>query len=530
MESDDTDPRLPAWRPAVYTPDSDRDLRGNVMAEVWPGPHTDVIDWLMHRFPKFEDDFKDRPLEERLEQLDRLDGFNYPFANLPSSFRKIISVVRSSFVARNPRNPLCMKALMAASAGRLKKVPRLSEMGGGGKLGYIITGISGTGKSSFLDRVQSLYMPRPWLHTSYDGRPCSWLQLGGVRIKTKRSFRATLELAVQHIDFQLRTDYFSQRSTGGTSTRYENTTAAALTGHFAPYLMLDDFERLARLPDNEANGILEALVDLMEHAGIPIILAGTIQVRKVFQKYPAVMHKFLSGGIVNFQPIDEGTDFNYFVGALKQRNVSVHPVRYSDDFNYQLWLHTMGVHRIVREAMKWVLWRHAKEPKGVDANKKLLESIFANEMQDFNQSLHLIRQVKLGVDPHFTQHQLYEDFIPPEAPKVSQVALDVVQKFRVEKNATMANLDKWMTAETFGLLSTLQRAHELAAQEGDVFSEEEVPHLDRHDPRAAPPKPSPPASKSGQVRKSTKKKGGGNSGKKRPGKPGPDPIDPSDIR
>lgn len=480
METDDFDPAMPAWRPAVYTPDSDPRLKGNPMAEVWPGPHTDIAGKLMRHFDKRPPEFLDKHLNERIEELDRLDEFHYPFAGEEHDMRRIVSLVRSSFVARNPNNPLAMKALMAAASGRLGAMPRLSESGGGGKLGFLITGISGSGKSSFVDRLQHLYLPRPWLHESLNGRPCRWFQLGGIRVKTKRTLRATLEVTTQCIDFQLRTDYYSKRDKGASATRYENTVTGGLTGHFAPYLLLDDFERLAHLPLGDAEAIINSLIDLMEFAGVPVIVVGTIRVQKMFQRFPAAMHKFHSGGTAKFGPLQPGRDFQNFVLALQRRSVSRNPVQYSDDFYEQLWMHTAGVRRVVRETMRWVLTRHAYEEGGVYANGSLLESIFNDELGEFKPCLQVLRQVALGFDPDFKSHQQYEDFIPEEAPKIRREARDVLNDFRLKNYIAPGEVTAYMTPAVFADLRAKQREAIRQADERMVLKDA-APELHKSD-------------------------------------------------
>lgn len=443
-------------------------LVGNPMAEVWPGPLTDVYASLTCRYPRREADFFDKPLEVRIEDLEHLDGFHYPFAGEEYAMRKVISLARTSFIPRNPSRPQFMKALMAAANGDLKLVPRMSETGGGGKLGFLIIGPTGCGKSSFADRVMRLFGSQPWLHTELNGRRCQWFQLGAIRVKAKRSLRATLELAVQCIDAQLRTDYYSQRSQIGSSTRYENALTAGLTVHAAPFLLIDDIERLLSLPGNEAEGILNMLVDIMEYAGIPVILVGTIRAYRMFQRFPTIMQKFSSGGVARFGPVPHGRDFKNFARAMLKRNVSTQPLNEADDFIEQLWLYTFGVRRVAREAVRCVLTRHAYEP-GLKVNGALLASIFDEDLPEYKESLQLMRQVALGIDPDFKNHQQYEDFVPQQAPRMTTVAADVIKKFRAAHNISPTGLREHLTPEVFADL----RAQQIAADSLTAAGREE---------------------------------------------------------
>jgi len=467
METDDFDPTLPAFRPAVYTPDRNPRLLGNSMVEVWPGPLTDTYASLKYRFPVREADYFDQPLEVRIEDLEHLDGFHYPFAGEEYYLRRVITLARTSFIPRNPANPVFMKALMAAADGDLKSVPRLSETGGGGKLGFLIIGPTGCGKSSFGDRLVRLFDSRPWLHVRLRNRPCQWFQLGAIRVKAKRSLRGTLEVGVQCVDAQLRSDFYSQRGPTGSSTRYENSLTAGLTAHAAPFILIDDLERLLSLPINEAEAVLNTFVDIMEFAGIPVILVGTIKAYRLFERFPTIMHKFSSGGVARFGPVPLGRDFANFVQAMLKRNVSEHPLNLADDFIEQVWLYTCGVRRVVREVVRVALTRHAYEP-GVRLDAALLDSIFDDDLPEYKKSLQVMRQVALGIDPGFKNHQQYEDFVPPQAPKKTLEALDVIRKFRADHNIKPSGLTEHLTPSVFADLRAKQISAETLALERDV--------------------------------------------------------------
>lgn len=492
METDDFDPRLPAFRAAVYTPDSNLALAGNPMAEVWPGPQTDAYASLASRYPRRESEFFDKPLAVRIEDLERLDGFHYPFTGEEYSMRKVITLSRTSFIPRSPAKPQFMKALMAAANGDLKLVPRMSETGGGGKLGFLIIGPTGCGKSSFADRIMRLFGSQPWLHTDLNGRRCQWFQLGAIRVKAKRSLRATLELAVQCIDAQLRTDFYSQKSQTGSSTRYENALTAGLTVHAAPFLLIDDIERLLGLPGTEAEGILNTLVDIMEFAGIPVILVGTIRAYRMFERFPTIMQKFSSGGVARFGPVPQDRDFENFARAMLKRNVSPEPLNEADDFIEQLWLYTFGVRRVTREAVRCVLTRHAYEP-GLKLNGALLASIFDEDLPEYKESLQLMRQVALGVDPGFKDHQRYEDYVPQQAPKVTTEAADVIRQFRVAHNISPSGITEHITPEVFADLRAQQVAANFLASASRLQSTAQGHSSEQSESQAAGSPPDPQA-------------------------------------
>lgn len=444
----------PPYRDAVYRDEIDPDpqLRGNAMAAVWPRPGDDLFKALRKRPPPRVQHFADLSLAQRLEHLSRLDDFHYPFEGEQGYLLTVISQVRKSYLARNATNPQVMRVLMSAAEGRFTAVPRLSEAGGGGGLGVLVTGISGAGKSCWVDRVQALYGQRPWVHKQINGRPCRWFQLGGIRVKVKRTWRATLEAIIQAIDFQLSTDYYSKREKAATKGRYENSVLAAATGHFAPYIILEDLDRI-RMTDEGSKEILDGLIDLMEAAGLVIIVVGTVKLRRLFKQEPMYFAKFSSAGDIRFERLQPSKGASHFIKTLQSQSVSKNPIKFSADFEKQFLISTMGVRRIMRETMRCILTRHAHDESTV-VDAKLLESIARDEMEAFQDCVGVLRQYDLGMPAKYEDYQAYEHFLPPEAVRLTDEQMAVIDQFCANR---ALNLDQFRSALTPDIYETLKQ-------------------------------------------------------------------------
>jgi len=281
-------------------------------------------------------------------------------------------------------------------------------------------------------------------------------------VKVKSTWKSTLEAILIAIDFQLRTNYYAKREAASTNGRYESSVLAATTGHFAPYIILDDLDRLRTLRGDKAEEILKGLVDLMEGAGLVIIVVGTVRVRYLLQQFPAYQSKFSSAGHFKFEPVREAKDFDRFVTALKEQSVSRTKIAYGQDFDHQLYIRTMGVRRFIREFMRIVMLRHAYEERTVP-NAALLDDILDDELEYLKPCLQVLWQVAAGFDARFLKFQAYEDLVPPEKPKVPKEERVVLLKWAEEVKAlTPQQVFAKMSPEVH---DTLQAARRKARQQ-----------------------------------------------------------------
>ena len=394
-------------------------LRHNPMALVFTAPMSDddMFDALSADQPVRPENFLNKPLEQRKERLELIDEFHNVFQGEVNLAQKIVALVRKSFRKRNPNNPRILNAIYRIMAGQEVRVPRQSESGAGGGLGLMLWGMTGIGKSSFLDRLVELLGDYGRIHQSLNGEKAQWPQLGVIRVTAQSTWKATLERVLSEVDRQLGRDFYLKRERSASTPRLERAVHSALTCGFAPLLIIDELQRLARLNETEALRILQGLIDMMGDWGIPVIVVGTVRVKHLLELYPSEMSKFTNGGTPQFLPLKAGDpDAAHFILLLKEYSISHTRIDYSPDFDFLLVSHCMGVRRIMREYMRVVLTRHA-EDESTSVTGALIEDIAKTELERFEKSLSILRKSALGLRLNFDELQLYEDFLPPERAK-----------------------------------------------------------------------------------------------------------------
>ncbi len=412
---------LAEYRNSDEEPDSS--LRDNPMALVFPAPvaQEELYDLLALDPPTRDANFKEQPLNVREEALHRLDECYTPFPQDGEILSAVVSLVRKSFRYRHPRLPQVMYFIMRVAAGAHGALPRMQPTGGGGALGLLISGPSGTGKSSLIDRIVVHIGAYARYHVSLLGKPCAWPQLGVIRISVANTWKETLVEFSKEIDRQYGRDVLFTRERHATEPRLQQVVWTALCSGFAPCVILDEFQRLGALKPAVARKILEKLLDLMQSGGIPVIVVGTVAVRNLFEAFPMEMGKFSSGNEFKFQRLveDDPNTINY-ITLLKEQSISMAPIEFSENFDRYLVLHSMGVRRVIRDFMRWVLNRHAvAETRGhvILADEALLMSIAENEMLVWQKALSAMRKFDLGFGQSFVQIQAYEHFFPYEPEK-----------------------------------------------------------------------------------------------------------------
>jgi len=407
--------------------DPDPRLLGNSMAMALPPPCTDTVIVETFSVPVIErpSNFRSLSLPERFEYISRLSHFHYTFQAHIDFIHKVIAVVRYSYVSRDARNPLVIAHIWRIIDGIPGQLNRLSGVGGGGGLGILVIGPTGVGKSCLIDRIVAYLRPMARIHLSLAGRPARWMQLGVVKIKVMGTWKLTLLEILGEVDRQVQMDYYLMRARDPSIGMLQQHVWGALTSHFCPLLILDEFQTLGQLSSKNALDILNGLIHLMEKAGIPVMLVGNEAVRSVLEQYRNQLEKFSNEGISEFEPLlsedpaveEVHEDAYALIETFKTLFVSIREPVYEVDFNQNFIAHTMGVARVMREYFKVIFRKHAKEEaegKELFIDKVLLESIARKEMRMFEPAMDVLRKRLLGFAISLEDWKVYEEYLPPE--------------------------------------------------------------------------------------------------------------------
>ena len=430
------------------TRDPDALLLGNSMAMAFPPPAADehiIRSFSREPVPRRKD-FESGSFSERCEHLSRLWMFHHLFQEHIDFIHKVVSVVRASFLARDPRKAEVIAFIWRIIFGARGEITRLTPLGGGGGLGFLVIGPSGVGKSSLIDRLVEYLRAMARIHLLLDGKPTRWKQLGVVRINVGESWRMTLLSILKEADRQLQMDHYSTRARTPSEAQLQGEVWSALTAHFCPLLILDEFQSLGEISEKKARPILKGLTDMMQTKGIPVMVVGTAAVDNLFQKFGNYFQKFNSGGPTRFKPLlpedytsDEVTeDAQVLLSTFKRMHACRKSPKYDEDFDKHFMAHTMGVARVMRDYFEVIHRKCAiseEEGQEMSVGRGLLDSIARNEMRMYEPAMDVLRKQRMRFPISMEDWKTYEHHLGPESVRTRELDAAYMEWLRKGQSA-----------------------------------------------------------------------------------------------
>lgn len=362
--------------------------------------------------PAMDDhEFRKLPLHIRLEKLETLQELFVPFEYHAKAMARILRVMRWAYNYRNPTNPRIAKYIFDIAENG--PGPGLSrESGGGGAIGLTITGVTGAGKTSFLDRFAAHLGDNVIIHSEIGGRRCRQPQILHVRVQCaeKASLSGVAENILQKIDELLGT----RHSAGAKSlalAKLSNRVSAICSAYFVGILIIDDVQNLPS-GNAETQATLNFFTGFMEKTGIPIVLTGTIKLNNLLAGDIAAASKLTAKGNIEFPcPGADDEKWVMTVETLWYHSITPTWLPMPPDLPKMLHFYTQGVTRILRETMAIIHERMATTGEGV--TEEMLESIATGELLKYQEGMSVMRRHKMGLLPP-SEAADWADFIPSD--------------------------------------------------------------------------------------------------------------------
>lgn len=243
-------------------------------------------------YPLINDEEKNLNSNIRYHMIKRLKNFVQPLNVHFEIERKISTMIRRGYIARNPMSKEYLERLryinsvQSQGKDKLDKLNELSETLRSTAESYSIIGISGIGKTTAIERILMMY-PQVILHNEYKGQPLTrtqvvWLKIdcpydGSIKTLCKIFFRALDDVLGT-------TNYFnkfgSNRISAATMMIHMSRLASI---HSIGVLVIDELQHLINKKNN-SDEMLNFLVTLVNTTGVPTILVGTPKAKKVLAK------------------------------------------------------------------------------------------------------------------------------------------------------------------------------------------------------------------------------------------------------
>ena len=385
---------------------------------------------LVHKPAARDPEFRKQGRNRKLDLIGDLQHIFVPTDIHISALQKIIAVIRECYEARDPNRAEVQARLYRASEGERIGITRLSKTGGGSN-GLVLFGITGSGKTSFVDRlVEFIFSVQAGggvfahgviFHKIIQGKAAFWPQIPFVRMQCKTTMKGTVANLFAQLDESLGTTHSARIGRRWNRDIFVELVQQVLSIHFVGLLIVEDAHKLK----DSSGVVLEYFCDLMEESGFPILLVATYKFRGVLLADPAIASKLTAKGKIDFPPLamsamggvdhDEivfDPDWLMFVSRLWSLNVFDDDRKMPEELPRWLHFHTRGVRRLAREMMTHIFERSLRAPETV-VDEALLDDISANEMAHYQTPLSALRRQQAGLPITDTTAELFEHFMLP---------------------------------------------------------------------------------------------------------------------
>lgn len=398
----------------VYRIESNKRFRGNPLIEALPDlPDREVAYGVLAHMPlKRDADFRQAPVYRRIELLHEMQELFVPGEQHIVTLQSLMGLVRSCYSYRDPNKPEVQQALYRAGRGQPTQISRLSPSGGGSN-GSVLWGVTGSGKTSFIDRFLQYLPSAPIVHRRIQGAPSQWPQIACLRIQCSRTLKGTASALLRQLDEKLGTSYWSRGNTRMSKEAYLGKVIQAMTVHLVGLLIVEDVQNLREMRA-ESIEVLEYFTDIMEESGIPILLVSTYAARNPILSNTKVGSKLTAKGITDFAPLNaDDEDWIACIEELWKFNIFSVPTEMPANFPAMLHFYTMGVRRFARE-MLFVAFEQAARQKCATLDESLLDRIAATELSKYREAVSILRRRHIKDFIAADEAKRFEDVLPPD--------------------------------------------------------------------------------------------------------------------
>lgn len=429
-----------------YRVDENPAYRGNPLIQALPPVPTKEEAYLalaLQPSPRGAD-FRSKDASSLIDLLGELQQVFVPTKMHIYALQKIVALVRTCYAYRDPNRPEVQRALYNAARGRPALIGRLSPTGGGSN-GMVLWGVTGSGKTSFIDRLVDYLGSLPIYHQLIQGGPSLWPQVPVLRIQCRKTLRGTSLALLEHLDKQLNSCHYGRVTDRLSRDLFLAKVQQAISINFVGLLVIEDVHKLK----DQAEVVLDYLCDIMEECGLPVLVVSTYKFRKALMADEAIASKLTARGMIDFEPIpfssahrtpqmpaptppgvqegstrtegasdptqpeEDDDDWVAFVEELFQLNLFRKAVAMPADLPRWLHFHAAGVRRFAREMLSVAFERSIRDESITNISSPLLDDIAANELQKYQDAVSVLRRRLVGAQISDADAAKFEHLIAP---------------------------------------------------------------------------------------------------------------------
>lgn len=239
----------------------------------------------------------------RAMELATLNDIVYPFPEYQRAGLALTTIMRETYVARNPLTTVDVQRRRALAAGDNGDIPLPSNWKSSAK-GHLILSVSGMGKTTFVHAFLLRY-PKVIQHTQYGAAHlrCHQIPYLALRVPHDGTLKSLCIQFFNEIDSRLGTNY-SRQARGLRSiapmVQLMNQVATAVS---LGVLVVDEVQNLRSSNGLHAELMLNLFSEIIERVGISLLVLATPAVQRVIEGSVRNARKLVSAGQTVISPM-----------------------------------------------------------------------------------------------------------------------------------------------------------------------------------------------------------------------------------
>lgn len=291
---------------AIYNPTGVRRFDGNPFIEAMPTLETSKAAFLIglsHYPPKPTAATRKANEIVRLMELSSLNDVVFPFPEYQKAALAIATIMRDSYVSRNPFTVLDRQRRHAVASSGDDKLPFPANWKSSAK-GHFMMAVSGMGKTTFANAFLLRY-PQVISHDGYQGQhlKCQQIVYIVLRVPHDATLRSLCVQFFQEVDSLLNTNYVRQATALRNIAPMVQLMSTVATAVSLGFLVIDEMQNLKNARGGDAHLVLNLFSEIIERLGISLLAIATPAVQSVFAGSVRNARKIASYGETVLKPM-----------------------------------------------------------------------------------------------------------------------------------------------------------------------------------------------------------------------------------
>jgi hypothetical protein len=319
-------------------------------------PPTDIIEEQLERLklkPAFSGSERDLPSSVRTFLLNRLQhNFFFPSTQHVQIYKDIEAQVVGGYWSRNPMSATGQRLVHnAGTPGPHIERTNPDNPGSAATIAFL-TGLSGSGKTSLVQRVGAALGKPVIAHSTFHGKSFTDSQIvvlmRNCSDQPNYTTKAIAKLLADRVDELLGVTLYGHffRDKSMTRTHYVAELRRILSNNWVGVVIIDVFEHLSLAGTLGRDELIAMLVNLRDELGVPILLVGTYKAAEVLNAASAsVTRRFVDGGFHDLKRPESSSDndFRSFCDVAWQYQWVKNPGKITDEIKDTLYDLSQGV-------------------------------------------------------------------------------------------------------------------------------------------------------------------------------------------